>query len=210
MGISDPLKIGKMKNIWEDAERFRHEIIEEVMPQSGFVLNIGYGGKDYDIKNCKHVTLDIQRGHPSVWGTAEQLPFKSDIFDLVIATEIIEHLRYPKQLLDEVYRILKVDGKWLMSTPNVATLMNRMALLCLGRFCPDRELHHGRDGGHLHFWGTEYLLEVLNENGFKVVKSWHKFLQVSPQRYISTRITDSLFRNLCEQNLYLCEKHGRE
>lgn len=195
-----------MQDLWQDAENFRHETIEKVMPDSGVVLNIGFGGIEYDTKKCRHITLDIQRGRPTVWGTAEYLPFKSGVFDLVISTEIIEHVRYPKRMLNEVHRVLRRDGKWLMSTPNVATLMNRMALLFLGRFCPDRTLHDGKDAGHLHFWGREYLIEVLNQNGFSVIKSWHKFLQITRRHYISTDLTDKLFRNLCEQNLYLCIK----
>jgi hypothetical protein len=60
--------------------------------------------------------------------------------------------------------------------------------------------------GHLHFWDQKYLFEVLEKTGFRVEKRWHKFLQISPQHYISTALTDSIFRNFCDQSLYLCNK----
>jgi hypothetical protein len=109
-------------------------------------------------------------------------------------------------MLDEVHRVLKKNGKWLMSTPNVATLMNRAALFFFGRFIPDRTLHEDWKFGHLHFWDYHYTLNVLSQNGFVVEKTWHRFFQYWPGRYISTRFTDKLFKNLCEQNIFLCRK----
>jgi ubiquinone/menaquinone biosynthesis C-methylase UbiE len=46
------------------------------------------------------------------------LPFATGSFDLVFITEVIEHLKDPKHLLDEVYRILTPQGRLILTTPN--------------------------------------------------------------------------------------------
>ena len=46
------------------------------------------------------------------------LPFADKSFDLVWCTEVIEHLHKPKYLLDEIERILKLNGQAILTTPN--------------------------------------------------------------------------------------------
>jgi len=56
-----------------------------------------------------------------VKASAESLPFKSGFFDVVIATEIIEHLRQPEKLLGEAARVLKRGGRLILTTPVKST-----------------------------------------------------------------------------------------
>lgn len=48
---------------------------------------------------------------------AEKLPFKNIFFDVVIATEIIEHLAKPEMMLKEILRVLKPGGQVIITTP---------------------------------------------------------------------------------------------
>ena len=52
-----------------------------------------------------------------VAGDAEQLAFASESFDVVFASEMVEHLWQPQTFLDEAYRVLKVDGYLIVETP---------------------------------------------------------------------------------------------
>lgn len=60
-----------------------------------------------------------QRCHvPSVVaGDAEQLAFASDSFDVVLASEMVEHLWKPQNFLDEAHRVLKMNGHLIIETP---------------------------------------------------------------------------------------------
>jgi len=49
--------------------------------------------------------------------SAYKLPFKKQFFDVVIATEIIEHLGKPEIMLKEIKRVLKPKGKIIITTP---------------------------------------------------------------------------------------------
>ena len=39
------------------------------------------------------------------------------VFDKIISFEGIEHIKYPKKFLDEIFRLLKQDGEFIISTP---------------------------------------------------------------------------------------------
>lgn len=57
------------------------------------------------------------------------LPFKDKSFDVIVSNQVIEHLVYPVRFMKEVYRILKPDGYAVVSTENLASLDNMLALL---------------------------------------------------------------------------------
>ena len=59
----------------------------------------------------------------------ENLPFEDNYFDAVYAGEVIEHLFDPDHFLEEVYRVLKEGGSFVISTRNLASLYNRILLL---------------------------------------------------------------------------------
>jgi len=111
----------------------RIEIISEMVGSLGKDLNIldvGSGdgiiaehilkmGNDVAAVDLPTVAVQAHRyrGLLAVTGDAERLSFDSNIFDVVIASEILEHLWNPHSLIDEAYRVLKADGYFIVSTP---------------------------------------------------------------------------------------------
>ncbi len=61
-----------------------------------------------------------------------KLPFKNGTFDLIISGENIEHVVDTDLYLIELNRVLTMNGSLLITTPNLASWMNRIFLL-LGR-----------------------------------------------------------------------------
>lgn len=53
-----------------------------------------------------------------VQAAATQIPFRDRTFDVVVAFELIEHLSDWASMLREAYRVLKPEGRLLVSTPN--------------------------------------------------------------------------------------------
>jgi len=60
------------------------------------------------------------------------LPFSPDSFDLITLFDVFEHLPAPRNVLEEIHRLLRPGGLLLVTLPNVANLRNRLRLL-LGR-----------------------------------------------------------------------------
>lgn len=59
----------------------------------------------------------------------EKFPFPDNFFDIVIASEILEHCIVPEHLLSETNRILKPGGYFILTTPNLASYYDRLFLL---------------------------------------------------------------------------------
>ncbi len=93
------------------------------------VLDLGCGAGDiarFSIRPSRVYGLDCDQTAVTVanqfaiarhWDldSGEQLPFNSDQFDAVIAKDVLEHLRQPWVLLQEVHRVLKPGGTLLVS-----------------------------------------------------------------------------------------------
>lgn len=60
---------------------------------------------------------------------SDVFPFEDGSFDAIFAGEIIEHLFDPDHLLDEIYRVLRPGGILVLTTPNLASIHNRIALI---------------------------------------------------------------------------------
>lgn len=61
-----------------------------------------------------------------------RLPYQDELFDLVTATEVIEHLENPRLFLRDINRVLKPGGFCVLSTPNVLNLNSRLRYLWFG------------------------------------------------------------------------------
>ncbi|HME32898.1 MAG TPA: class I SAM-dependent methyltransferase [Terriglobales bacterium] len=68
----------------------------------------------------RYIALDVLRtALVDVLGKGQQLPFKSDTFDLVIATGVFEYFPDPRAAAVEVHRVLKPGGHLMMSVASV-------------------------------------------------------------------------------------------
>lgn len=50
--------------------------------------------------------------------SASKLPFKDKVFDIVLSTEVIEHIDNQNDAIKEMFRVLKENGTLVVTTPN--------------------------------------------------------------------------------------------
>lgn len=62
------------------------------------------------------VDLSGQRGYVDVIADAHLLPFRDGAFDVVISTEVLEHVRDWRSVVDEIKRVLRVGGLLVVTT----------------------------------------------------------------------------------------------
>ncbi|NBV23200.1 MAG: class I SAM-dependent methyltransferase [Proteobacteria bacterium] len=62
----------------------------------------------------------------------EPLPFPDKSFDVVVFSEVMEHVRFPQKALGEIRRVLKLNGQLVGSVPNSFRFRNRLRFL-MGR-----------------------------------------------------------------------------
>ena len=63
---------------------------------------------------------------PVVADVDEPLPLDSETFDVVVAGELLEHVRFPRALVAEVRRVLAPGGVFVGSVPNAFRVQNRL------------------------------------------------------------------------------------
>jgi 2-polyprenyl-3-methyl-5-hydroxy-6-metoxy-1,4-benzoquinol methylase len=83
----------------------------------------------------------------------EPLDLEDDSFDVVVAGELLEHLRDPHRLVGQVRRVLRPGGTFVASVPNAYRLKRRLLFLA-GR-APDD------DPTHLHMFSPADVRELL-------------------------------------------------
>ncbi|MBX3170299.1 MAG: methyltransferase domain-containing protein [Candidatus Eremiobacteraeota bacterium] len=102
-------------------------------------------------------------------------------YEVIFATEIIEHTLDPLYLLKESFRLLRPGGVLMLTTPNQATLSNRLRALS-GRsmyFPLKRSIMYDRSDWRPHI--REYTMwemaTLLQDSGFEVVEK--QFMDIS-------------------------------
>jgi SAM-dependent methyltransferase len=81
-----------------------------------------------------------------VEGSLERLPFRDSVFDFVTANMVVEHLRDPGQILQEIRRVLRPGGMFVFHTPNYLNFKVFAASLIPG--CIKNPLIRFFDGRH--------------------------------------------------------------
>jgi len=89
------------------------------------------------------------------------------MFDLVVSSEVIEHLYYPRLLLRNAFAALKVGGTIIVTTPYHGYLKN-LALSIAGKWDDHHAVHW--DGGHIKFFSERTLKSMLEETGFTDIR----------------------------------------
>jgi methionine biosynthesis protein MetW len=97
----------------------------------------------------------------------EPFPFPDGYFNTVVALDVIEHIFDPILFLKEIHRVLAQNGYTIISTPNIRKIQ-RIATLMMGHFPRTSYDPVGFDGGHLHYFTSKDLRQLLEQNGFKV------------------------------------------
>lgn len=94
------------------------------------VLNLGSGIGDFDkfiSKDIKTINFDIDFSKPNlnIVGDAHYLPFKNDSLDIVYTISVLEHVRKPWVVSDEIYRVLKPGGHVVLDVPFLSAIHDK-------------------------------------------------------------------------------------
>lgn len=189
-----------------DSSRFDKVYKMITKENAGNLLEIGCLSGDFLLKlnkigwNCVGIefsdacTKGIEKGLNILKHDVENgLPFDSEVFDVVYAGELVEHLADTDAFIKEVFRVLKKGGKIIITTPNIASLINRILLL-FGKY--PRYLEYKTGGaGHIHLYNLEKLRMQLEDHGFimeQVFGNFFSFPDPTPNKILRKKILDPL------------------
>ena len=89
-------------------------------------------------------------------------------FDVVFSYHVIEHLLYPEKFIENVYKILKPGGYFILGTPNFDSG-------CARRF--KKNYRFFEDKTHVSLFSENSLFRFLNDFGFNVQNVEHPFFE---------------------------------
>jgi SAM-dependent methyltransferase len=167
----------------------------------GRMLDAGCGKMPYKNHILKHssveeyVGLDIEGAleysseiKPDFTWDGKKMPFDSDSFDCVIATEVLEHCPEPSVFLDEVFRVLKKDGVFFFTVPFLWNL---------------------HEVPHDEYRYTPFALSrLLKNSGFSAIKlaangGWHASMAQMIGLYVNRAPMSNYFRRIVKVLVYL-------
>lgn len=136
---------------------------------------VDYTGLDLSEVNAEAAT---NAGLRFVQGDVTQpLPFADDSFDCVFCLELLEHLVAPARLLAEIHRVLKADGRAVVSVPSPYSWVEVA-----------RELFGLHDTeGHLNAFTTPVMQNLAGLAGFRIERRLGTSLRIpKTSRLLST------------------------
>jgi dolichol-phosphate mannosyltransferase len=154
-------------------QRTRHRILLDFTDANASVLDIGCGSARTILDLPNAVGLDIllrklrfiQPRHGKViQGSCTALPFEKNSFDVVINSEVIEHLPDDPAIMEEMWRVLRPGGTLILGTPDYGTRVWVFLEWVYGKVLPGAYAHE-----HITHFTYESLHQRLVNRGFQVL-----------------------------------------
>ncbi|MHC5935341.1 class I SAM-dependent methyltransferase [Nostoc sp.] len=138
--------------------------LSKLIAQHGYEV-VGIEESEYGVKFASQTFPDCH----FIQGTIYNLPYAQigEKFDIVIATEVIEHLYYPKELVRNVKQCLKPNGRLIITTPYHGYLKN-LILAVSGKM--DKHFTTLWDGGHIKFFSVATMTALLETENYTNIK----------------------------------------
>jgi dolichol-phosphate mannosyltransferase len=154
-------------------QRKRHRVILNFTKRNASVLDIGCGSSRIILDLPEAVGMDVlqpklrwlqPRHDKLVRASCFSLPFKDESFDVVINSEVIEHVPDDPVIMEEMWRVLRPGGKLILGTPDYSRRLWILLEWIYGKILPGAYAHE-----HITHYTYEGLRKRLEERGFKVL-----------------------------------------
>lgn len=221
-------KLFAYDNRFEEVTKILTNLIKN-SPESKKILDIGVGDAVYESlipenlrRRSQFYGVDISKTQIKraqkylhegkvVDLNSQKLPFSKNYFDIILISEILEHIFFPDHLLTDADKRLKPGGFMLITYPNSGALQLRLTLLFSGRSVM---LNYPDNPQHIRFFQTKDILSMLGNN-YTVKKNqglssflfakWNFCIRIPVPRILEV-IGDKYLPNFALGNLLLVQK----
>jgi 2-polyprenyl-3-methyl-5-hydroxy-6-metoxy-1,4-benzoquinol methylase len=138
--------------------------LSNFLAKNGYEV-VGIEESESGVKFASHTFPDCH----FIQGSIYNLPYTAlgDKFDVVIASEVIEHLFYPKELVRNAKKCLNPNGRLILTTPYHGYIKN-LLLAVSGKM--DKHFTTLWDGGHIKFFSVATMNELLKSENYTDIK----------------------------------------
>jgi len=160
----------------------QNKTVLEVGPATGYITRIlkSFGNRVYCVEIDDEAAKEAEKYCDKiVVGDIEELDldyyFKAEQFDVILFGDVLEHLRWPKKVLEKVKKYLKPDGYIVASIPNISHGDIILSLIC-GKF--EYKSMGLLDETHLRFFTLENIFKMFRESGYKIAEVYSTKVKV--------------------------------
>ena len=162
----------RMKKEKRDAHQAFFKLIQDYVLPGSRVLDLGCSEGDFlqicQEKKCRCYGADIAayalgQAKKKIQGdfrqidlTKDKLPWPDSFFDVITLLDVVEHIRETSLLFKEIRRVVKKNGRLLITTPNQNYWLK-----------PILRLITSDDPTHINIRDSRYWQKHLSQNGWK-------------------------------------------
>lgn len=147
-----------------------------------------YVGIDFSLNSLKIAQKYKKDKMQYVCSDAVFLPFKEKHFDVVLCSEVLEHIPHYAPVLHECFRVLRFFGKLLITIPNKYNPNVFLSLLLTKKGIGVQEYDNPPS--------FKKLLRQISETGFKI-KNFYYFCPFLDLSFIISRTTSNVRNFMC-------------
>jgi len=123
-----------------------------------------------------------------------EIPYPEEYFDIIICSDVLEHLFDPQEVLLKLRRHLKKSGKLMISVPNVAHYSIRWMLM-KGNW--EYKAFGLMDYGHLRFFTKKTMSHLLEASGYRIKEISPYISLPLPINVIDGKFLNRSLRKIC-------------
>lgn len=214
-------RIGATK---DDERRVHQYILSRINNKIESVLDVGAGSawvaKQYENTDVRVISLDISKknvqrakeivqnkNHAPIVSDSFNLPFNSSTFDIVIASEVIEHVIEPEEFVWELLRVVKPMGKLIITTPYKEKLKY---YLCV--HCNQKTPVHA----HIHSFDENKLVSYSNYKtnwmtfGNKILIFLRTYVLLKYLPFSLWKLVDGIFNRLTKMPVHILVEYYKK
>jgi SAM-dependent methyltransferase len=148
----------------------------EVFKDDNYI--IGVEGVQDAVDLAQHLDINVILGDLN-----EPLMLESNSFDWVMCLDVLEHLMNPFELMKEIHRILKNEGKAILNVPNHFTLSGRVKMLFgngmdVHNYFPN---HKEWENPHIRFFTRSGFFEMIASAHFEIIDDYSYLVPSIPK-----------------------------
>lgn len=157
------------RDVAKKLELYDYKNLLDVGCGTGFLIELlqnrkdaQYYGLDLSPEMIKVAKSKFSESVNLVEGSADNLPYPDNTFDIVCCVQSFHHYPYPEKAMEEAYRVLKSDGLYILSDTGCSGIAKHFDNFIFRHFM--------KSGDHAAYRKKD-IANLMKNTGFSVVSS---------------------------------------
>lgn len=165
----------------------RYEILDSIVDryysQGKKIVDLGSGSCEWNVRRLPVIGVDLNRnmleyakskGHLIDYKVSniDAVDFENSSVDIIIISEVLEHIKDYNNLINEIYRVLKPNGIAIVTVPydTVISFWKPLFFIqCLIQGYIFGNKYYQNKCGHVHSFSPQKVRNIFSSKGFSII-----------------------------------------